>query len=216
MTCPNTSRWLSAAFLLIPALLSGAGTHESCQASPEIQTKMKRLDFPNLKGAQRSDAEKKLIVQLLSAHPDDLFLQMRYQRIFAPHTEEERTALIDRYRALSQSHPGEAEYQFLYANALVGKDTPQAIELACKISAGESGLPRAHLLLAQIYDWGKFADHAQAQKEIDAFFSSCPGSEDAGALGMASRIGSKDLQTKLIGELRSRLPGETDPARLER
>jgi thiol-disulfide isomerase/thioredoxin len=201
--------------MVLPAVLSAATVSGSCEATPQIRQEMKRLNLDELKGLEREKAQQKIIQELLTENPDDVFLQLRYQEVFRPHTEGERTALIDRFRELTQAHAGVPEYEYLYAAALVGKDTPRAMSLAKGAATADPAYPRAHLLLAEIHNWGKFADRPKTQAELDAFFSACPAALDTQALRMAAHSGSKDLQSRLAKTLRERLSKETDPDLLE-
>ena len=200
----------TAFLMLLPALLPGAETQRWCEASPGIRQELKGLQSPALQGQGREQAQKDIVQQLLQEHPDDLFIHLRYQRTFRGHTEAERQALIDRYQKLEQSHPGDSRYQFLYAEALLDKDTPQAMQLAQKIITADPGFARAHLLLADAFSYGKFADRLNARKELESFFKACPAALDSQALSLAQRYGGQELAARLAPELRKRLSTETD------
>jgi hypothetical protein len=122
--------------------------------------------------------------------------------------------VIDRYQKLAESAPGDPQRQFLYAEAILGKDTPRSIELAKKIIETSPSFARAHLLLADIHSWGKFADRPKTQQQLDAFFQACPTTLDSDALALAQRYGSVELAANLAPALRKRLENETDPDQL--
>ncbi len=201
----------TAIVMLLPALLPGAEIQSSCEPSGAVRQELKRLQLLDLKGQEREQAQKKIVQELLTEHPDDLFIHLRYQRIFRGHTEADRQAVIDRYQRLAESDPGDSQRQFLYAEALLGKDTPRSIELANKIIETRPGFARAHLLLADIYSWGKLADRRKTQQQLDSFFQACPATLDSDALALAKRYGNLELAAKLAPALRKRLESETDP-----
>jgi thiol-disulfide isomerase/thioredoxin len=200
----------SAFLMLLPILLSGAGTQPWCEATPGIRQELKRLQLPNSEGRGREQAQKEIVVQLLNKHADDLFVHLRYQRIFRGHTESERQVLIDRYQKFAESYPADSRYQFLYAEALLDKDTPRSIAIAQKIIATGPGFARAHLLLVDIYSYGKFADRPKARAELESFFKGCPAALDSKALSLLQRYGGQELAAQVAPELRKRLSTETD------
>ncbi len=201
--------------MILPAALAAA-QQPWCEANNETRLELERLALPDLQGQEREQAQKKIVQDLLAAHPDDLFVNLRYQRIFRGRTEADREALVDRYRKLADSHGGDLRYEFLHAEALLGKDTPQAIELAHKILTADPGFARAHLLLADVYSWGKFADRPKMRQELEAFFAACPATLDSEALSLAQHYGGAELAAKLAPALRKRLENETDPEQLKR
>lgn len=205
-----------ATLLLFSTVQSGTATSSSCEASAGIRHEFDRLQASDLHGKEREQAQKALVEQLLAKYPHDLFVHLHYQSIFRGRTEAERQALIDRYHKLAESRPDDAAYQFLYAEALLDNDTPQAIELAQQIVAADPAFTRAHLLLADIYSWGKFQDRGKTQQELDAFFAGCPATLDGSALALAKRYGSAELDAKLIPELKKRLAAEEERTQLEK
>lgn len=104
---------------------------------------------------------------------------------------------------------------FLYAEALLDHDTPKSIELTRTIVATDPGFARAHLLLADIYSYGNFADRQKARQELETFFAVCPATLDHQALGLAQSYGGSELAAKITPQLRNRLATETDPEQLK-
>ncbi len=144
----------TAFLILLPALIRGAATQPWCEASADVRHELNRFQSPDLQGHEHEQAQKDLVRRLLREHPDDLFVHLRYQRVFRGQTGAGREAVITRYQELAKSHHGDVRYQFLLAEALLDKDTPQAMQLAQKIIAADPGFARAHLLLADVYSFG--------------------------------------------------------------
>jgi predicted Zn-dependent protease len=197
-------RLTGVAILLLPAMLSAAEPQRWCEASIDVRHALNGLEMPDLKGPEREQAQKERFQGLLGKYPDDVFVNLRYQRLFRGHTQAERQAVIDHYRKLVELHPGEALYQFLYAEALLDIDTPRSIQLAETIISTHPDFARAHLLLAAVYSWGKFIDRQKTRLHLDSFFEACPATLDSQALALAQRYGGAELAAKLIPGLRTR------------
>ena len=145
--------------------------------------------------------------ELFAKYPDDLFLHLRYieTTLYGEHVD--RRALAARYAKLAEEHPSSERFTFLKAVSLVGLDTPQAIAMLSR----QKSNPGAHLELADIYSWGKFADKSQSKTELTAFFSECPNSWNSRAWNQATRF--KDAPTAGAYALRFRkqLQSDTNP-----
>lgn len=196
-------------------LLTAATAPAGCEASDETRQALKRLDIRDLTGEKRKEKQRTILEELLAQRPDDLFLHLRYQQIARGGTEAERKAVIERYKSLADQHPGNTQYLYLYANASVDTDTAQAIERLKKIVSTEPRYPWAHLELADIYGWGKFANHPEMRAQLDSFYSLCPASLNGQGLSLLGRYATPDMAAKHAGLLRERLMKETDPDRLK-
>lgn len=172
-----------------------------------------RAGCTHKRGAARPLKEK--LAELLSRYPGNLFVYLREQDLARFHSKADREAAIERYRELMAAHPGDPMYRFLYAHALLDENTPQSIEIAKKVLADDPDFVRAHVLLADAYSWGKFADHAQAREQIDAFFETCPGALDSQALSLADGLADRRLAAKILPPLEARLSKSTNEDELE-
>jgi predicted Zn-dependent protease len=150
--------------------------------------------------------------QLLAQNPDDVFLHIDYINTKKGESRREYDEIVERYKALLNKHPGNSEYEFLYALALVDTNTAQAIQRLKAISAAAPVAPQVHLALAEIHHWGKFADQSVARADLDAFLDACPGSLNSQARSFAREIATPEVAAKYAVQLRSRLEKEKDPA----
>jgi len=196
----------------IPLASSGQAAEKYCESSPAVREELKQLDLKARKvtGANRLEALKRLAEEAVARHPDDFFVHLRSQQLVRSRKQRERQALIDRYKALADQHPKDPKYAVLYARALLGANTPLAIEVLKKAAAGEAD-PQVHLALADVYSYGKFADRAQTRAQLDAYFAACPASLDDRALSLLTRYGAPETIAKQAAALRERLTTETDP-----
>jgi thiol-disulfide isomerase/thioredoxin len=147
---------------------------------------------------------------LLTKNPDDVFLHLDYIVTENRESVAEVTAMVGRYKALMEKHPGNSEYEFLYAAALVNIKTPEAIERLKRIPVDAAIEPQAQLRLTKIYEFGKFADRDEARRRLIAYLKVCPASVDMGARDLAERLATPELATVYAAPLRSRLEKEHD------
>lgn len=197
---------------------SGQSPTNSCEPDPAVRRELAELEA-RMRSATGNDAEriKALAEGILARHPDDYFAHRaslwlaRQNLLFGPGARQMRQALMERYRSLAEQRPGDPRYAVLYARSLAGTNTPLAIELLEK-SAARAGEPQAHLTLAGIHSYGKFADRAKAARHLDSYVAACPAALDSEALMLLARLGSPESLARQAAALRRRLAGETDPA----
>ncbi len=186
-----------------------------CEANPLVRQALQAADHRIHQAAatERAETTKLLAQDLIERYPEDFIVHIRYQQWMRGRKLSERAALIERYKLLAALHPGNAVYSVLYARALLGTDTPRAIELLKK-AAGSPVDPWVHLTLADIDSFGRFADHAQARTHLDVWFAACPATLNWNAISNLTRYGSPETVAKEAATLRGQLANETDPYRL--
>ena len=181
-----------------------------CEPSPEVRAALKTLDSPELDRLsykQQRARRLEILAELRRAHPGDVFIERQYQdnsKIngdFEPETVEE-------YRKLAGEHPQDPIYIYLYARALVGTKTPDAIagfERSLRVSPGFAW---AHLALANVYSQRLLEDKAKNLGHLKAFMHLCPNSFD----GYSDLRGLSDTEflTKTAAELRAKLEADTE------
>jgi hypothetical protein len=57
----------------------------------------------------------------------------------------------------------------------VDSNTPEAISRLKQILSVNGNYPLAHLELARIYQWGKFADHTEMNSQLNEYYDACSG-----------------------------------------
>jgi thiol-disulfide isomerase/thioredoxin len=184
-----------------PACEASAGTRRALHelSSRETYTLDERLEYL------------KALDTLLAKSPDDLFLHLDYIHTENRESKSEVGALIERYKGLMARHPGNSEYEFLYAAALMGSNTPEAIERLKRIPAVAAVEPQVQLKLTDIYEFGKFADRDEARRRLNAYLKVCPASVNDSARDLAERLATPEFAVTYAVPLRSRLEKEHDP-----
>jgi thiol-disulfide isomerase/thioredoxin len=192
--------------------LSAAPSRASvCEPSTETRHSLSRLDLAELPPNQRQAQQLTTLKELLAQHPDDVFLNLRYQQIEGFKSDVNRAIVIEKYKALADAHPGNSDYAFLYATALVGADSPDAIARFKSLAGPPSGYPLANLHLAELYESGKFANKEELRTQLDRFFESCPAALNADALSFLQRIATSTEAATYAPALRARLSKDSGP-----
>lgn len=201
-------------FIFSTGLLAITTRATDCEPSDETRQALKRFEIEDQSGKSLGEKHKMILQDLLAQHPDDVFLHLRYQEIAGEESIPERNAVVERYKVLADAHPHSAEYLFLYANALVDANTPQAIAELQKIVSTEPSYPLAHLELAEIYNWGRFANHPETRAQLSIFYDLCPASLNDQALSLLAHTATPEMAAKYSAPLRERMLKETEPDRL--
>lgn len=192
-----------------------------CEGSPQTRQALKRVRGDEQDSDEARSARLKEYRSLLAVQPLNLDLQLAYQADAKRNMAESssgaaRDLVIKEFREQAQLHPAAAEWQYLYANALLDADTPQATRIAETWAVRSPLFPRTHLLLANIYSWGKFKDPEKADREVEKFYQLCPGSLNPVATSYATRLRSPERAAAVSAALRKRLEKESDPELLDR
>ena len=155
-----------------------------------------------------SDRNEKIakIREALAQSPDDLFLN-RWLIELQP--KPQTGSLAAEFQEKLAKHPDDPRYLYLYARALVGKDTPSAIKSLQQAIAREPKLPWTYLALTGIYSSAAFRDGAKVAENLRAYHKACPANPDAFAY--LNVIEDKRTLQELAGELRAQLQKTADP-----
>ncbi|MGA2588402.1 MAG: redoxin domain-containing protein [Bryobacteraceae bacterium] len=149
------------------------------------------------------------IREVMAQFPDDLFLN-RWLIELQP--KPQTGSLAAEFREKLARHPDDPRYMYLYARALVGKDTPSALQLLQKAIAREPQLPWTYLALTEIYSSAAFHNGAQVAENLRAYHKACPANSDAFAY--LNVIEDERPLRELAGALRAQLQSAIDPRRL--
>jgi thiol-disulfide isomerase/thioredoxin len=186
-----------------------------CEASAQTRRTLHQMSARHTYTVEERREYLKAIDELLAKDPDDVFLHLDYISTVSRETKSESEAVITRYKELMERHPGNSEYAFLYANALIDANTPDAIARLKAIPSDARVTPLAHLRLTKIYEYGKFADQAEARKQLGEYLSACPASINVTARDYAERVATPEMADKYAKELRARLRGQKDPTLID-
>jgi thiol-disulfide isomerase/thioredoxin len=188
-----------------------------CEAAPEAQKVIdEKLEWNMLDKMSFNDRlalKRKVLEDLMARYPREFAPVNSYTNLMHQYLPQDYRKVRDGWVQAAKDHPEDPFALFLAGKALIGVDTPRAIELldSAKAKAPTFALP--HLYLAATYAKGKRADKAKTKENIDAFFALCPASTD----GYAQFLLAKDpsLEPKVAVALRAHLAKETNPLRLQ-
>jgi thiol-disulfide isomerase/thioredoxin len=140
---------------------------QPCEPAPALQEALH--DSAGKNGEERLAMAR----ELREKFPSDYFAHEHYQNV----NEEGMVypaAVRDEYRALRDAHPEDPLYVALYARALTGTTTPEAIEVLGRALELQPNYPPALLQLAYIYDSRAFSDAAKVRSNLEAYWKACP------------------------------------------
>ena len=190
--------------------LHAQGDSALCAPSPEVAQDLRRADVGRGKPTESSLAERQRILEeLVKKYPDDLFVHR--QLAINYFSLARQMELVEQYRKLEEAHPGNVQYEYLYARALDGVNTPQALAIFEKVNAAAPDFPWAYPDQAYIHGGGKFANHEAGRKELDHFFSICPNSMDKYVWLEVQQYDNAEMAAKYGHKLRERLLSDTNP-----
>ena len=146
------------------------------------------------------------IREAMTQSPDDLFLN-RWLIELQP--KPQTGSLAAEFQEKLARHQDDPRYMYLYARALVGKDTPSAIQSLQKAIAREPKLPWTYLALTEIYSSAAFRDAAKVAENLRAYHKACPANLDAFAY--LNVIEDEHALRELAAVLRAQLQSATGP-----
>src|SRR5271157_5457707 len=163
------------ALALFPCAAPAQTPAGACEPPAAIQSLS-----PDRTGIYLSKSERKQRIAKIrkaqARYPDDLFLNRWLIELQpAPQTG----SLAAEFQEKLTQHADDPRYLYLYARALVGKDTPAAIQSLQKVIAREPKLPWTYLALTEIYSSAAFRDAAKVAENLRAYHQTCPANPDA-------------------------------------
>ncbi len=156
---------------------------------------------------------------LLAEHPDDFWVRRAYidskvsgmQRlrggsgIPAGPVEE---SVITKFRREYEVRSEDPEAAYLYAYALVHKNTAKSIEILNAIIQKTPGFPTAWITLAILHGYPNFYDHAETRKYTERFLALCPETTEPRVAGMAAQLDRSETLITYARNLRQRIAGK--------
>jgi hypothetical protein len=219
MEIPVPPGYVLPSFLLLACLAAfvpaaRAQSAPVCAPSPEVRPALDRV--PGNPPADQSkydflQARRSAMGALMQRYPGDVFVQRAYIDEMS-NTPSDRVKVIAEYQALHERRPEDGYLSYLYGTALMGRDTPQAIELFAAALAKAPNFPWPHLQFVSIYSTPNFLDKAKAVAHAREFLSACP----AALEGYASigGLGDQDLIRQAGPQLRRVIEPRTDAGAL--
>jgi thiol-disulfide isomerase/thioredoxin len=185
------------AILFLAALPTWA---QPCEISAPAKAALDGLPHS---GSERLAAARKLRDQ----YPQDYYIHRAYQDVTwsrgvsSPEMQAE-------YRGLKDAHPGDPLYATLYARAMTGTKTSEAISVLNAVLEKYPDYAKAHQKLTEIYSSPAFRDIPKFQEHMLAYRKACPGQIDA--YTNTGRSDDPEFLTGTAVGLRKLLEGRTD------
>jgi thiol-disulfide isomerase/thioredoxin/tetratricopeptide (TPR) repeat protein len=152
----------------------------------------------------------------LQAQPDNLFLHRQAQRLAQQSGKKALDTTVEKYRRLAADHSDDSLYLYLYGAILVDRNVEESVRLLNRSVAADPHNAWPHLILSEIYQYGRLVDKQKASDEVSAFWAACPASLDTGALDDALSRSGHEAAAKIAQGVHQRLESVTDPVILER
>ena len=216
---------LSAVTVLMAAFFSGTFLSQAqtalslpgCETAPEVRNildgKLSYTVLNKMKIPEHLAYERQALEDLIAKYPRELDPYESLASLLRGYAPDEYPALRDQWIKKAKDNPGDPLALLLAGEALIGKDTPEAIRLLESARTQAPGFPWPALQLAEVYSNGKRADKDKLTVNLEAFFAACPASTNSTAQWLLAK--DQPLQPKVAVALRARLEKETDPKRLK-
>jgi thiol-disulfide isomerase/thioredoxin len=211
------SRRILAAFVSLAGLVILSGVaYSQCEPSPAVFQILDRSYLSEefgLTSRQQYDKTIKILEDGLAKRPHDFFLLraefgQRQSAEMSPGARENAT--LNWAEDLHKKYPRQPVYELFYAKALVGKNTPEAMRMLEALRTTPVAA-QAHLVLADVFGFGKFKNKARVQQELTAFLQLCPAPFSAPALSSIARGATKEQIAATAATLRRRLQANHNP-----
>jgi hypothetical protein len=147
------------------------------------------------------------IQALLRQYPGDVFVEKAHINSMSGRSDKEK--VIAEFKTRHEQYPDDAKVDYLYALALVGRQSPEAIKLLNDALKKDPSFAPPHLQLVSIYSSPVFMDKEQRLAHLKAYLEVCPSSFEG--YESLTRLDDKDLQRAYAAKLRSLIVNRTDP-----
>lgn len=185
-----------------------------CDAPPALWEEVLRAStkVPREKDGKRrapdevTQERRERITALYRKYPADFFVRRAYLTHTKDSVASEET--IAEFKKYADEHPNDTSARFLYAEALTGRRTPEAIKILEELVAKDPANPWPYRGLASIYQAPRFNDRAKMKSNTQAFVDRCPDSKISAS--MAANLDNSPGLEKFAERLRARIEGRKD------
>jgi pentatricopeptide repeat protein len=154
----------------------------SCEPTAGVQAELQAAANVAVSDAMDFDRNIAPLSGLRARHPDDLFVHERYQDGVARHGIEGHVrAMVQEYQDRATQAPDDLVSRYLFARALIGRNTQAVIQALTQIVAEHPDFAPAHRALAAIYDTQMFHDEQKARAARERLQMLCHDSGSATA-----------------------------------
>ncbi|GIU77514.1 MAG: hypothetical protein KatS3mg005_0752 [Bryobacteraceae bacterium] len=204
----TAARAVLCVFVLFAAVASFGGTGFECGTPVEVR---RFLREPRSNEALTPAQARQELERQVARHPRVFELRDAYLRQLR--FSDRNLWLARRAEILreAEARPRDPLALTVAAMALHREDTPRAIQFLEQAQAAEPGDPISALLLAQIYQSGRFADKEKTRSFFEIYAEGCPGFLEWPADWIMSRAASQETQARMARALRQRLERSAEP-----
>ncbi len=166
-----------------------------CEPAPDIQRELQTVAAAGAQVAVSdvTDFDRNIaaVRELRARHPDDLFVNERYQDAVDRHGIEGHVkAMVQEYQDRAIQAPDDVVWRYLFARALIGRNTQAALQALAQIVADHPEFAPAHRALAATYATRAYRDEDKARAEQERWRTLCPASGSASASGSGAELAS--------------------------
>src|ERR1022692_3138785 len=142
----------------------------------------------------------------LNSGQDEFFLYKRLEDL-TPISPKPGILAPD-FQEKLQKHSDDARFLYLYGRSLIGKNTPDAIELLNRAIEAAPKLPWTYTALAEIHASRNFLDNAKLLADMRAYRAVCPANPDG--FKYLNKVNDPAETAQLAGQLRPLLERSKD------
>ena len=179
---------------VVPQTESQAASSYACSAPEDIQAAIGR--------AGRGGIE-----SLVAKYPADFWVQRAYIDAMAtaggmrggsgivsgPVVE----SVVARFKQRYDARPGDPEAAYLYAYALINRETGKTVEILTSVTQKAPAFPTAWMTLAILHGYPNFYDRAKQRTYLEGFLKRCPGTPEPRVLYLALQLDRSDTAGRL-------------------
>ncbi len=192
-----------------------------CETDPAVAhvltTDLDRDKLDRMPLRDRVAFERGVLLKLVAGHPRELEPYTRLADLVRDEDPDAYPALRTERIAYGTRHPEDPLAVLLQAQALLGRDTPQAMRLLAKLRTQAPGFAWPALTMAEADFEGAREDEAAGRLALEAFFHLCPTSTDGYAQWLLTHDAplGQQVDRAVAAKTRARLLHETDPKQLQ-
>ena len=160
------------------------------------------------------------IESLAANHPADFWVQRAYidamgtaggmrggSGIVGGRVDE---AVIARFKQRYDARPEDPEAAYLYAYALIHRETGKTVEILTSLTQKTPAFPTAWMTLAILHGYPNFYDQAKQRTYLEGFLKRCPDTLELWVANMALQLDRSDTLIAYAKALRERITGRAD------
>jgi thiol-disulfide isomerase/thioredoxin len=195
---------------LVPLGAQSAAPSYSCEAPAQIQDAI-------------TQAGPGGIESLLAKYPSDFWVRRAFidsmagsgiVAILRPSTGMPvgpvAESVIAQFQKDFANRPEDPESAYLYAYALIHRDTGKSVEILTSAAQKTPDFPAALLTLAILHGYPNWYDQAKVRKYTEGYMARCPGTFEPRIASLAAQLDRSDALITYAKALRARIAGKAD------